>query len=83
MVFPGQTIRKASPAIDGPTRDAGSSMPGGFRLFDAPLDRAQQAAAIGGRPFAAPGSQQAAEPGETERALRDALEKLQKMSGVG
>lgn len=83
VVFPGQSIRKASPAADGPSRDAGSSTPGGFRLFDAPLDRVQQAAAAGGRPFAAPGSQQAADPGETERALREALEKLQKMSGVG
>ena len=83
VVFPGQAIRKASPAIDGPSRDAGSSMASGLRLFDAPLQRAQQAAAAGARSFAAPGSQQAADPGETERALREALEKLQKMSGVG
>lgn len=83
VVFPGQAIRKASPAPDGPSRDAGSSMAGGVRLFDAPLERVQQAAATGGRPFAAPGSQQAADPGKTERALREALEKLQKMSGVG
>ena len=83
VVFPGQSIRKASPAADGPSRDAGASMAGGFRLFDAPLDRVQQAAAAAGRPFAAPGSQQAADPGETERALREALDKLQRMSGAG
>lgn len=79
VVFPGQENRRAEPASDGPSRDpldAGSwhapaATP--MRPFDAP----SQATAAGARPA------QPANSGETERALREALEKLQRMSGAG
>ena len=44
------------------------------RPFDAPLQRAENSAAAVRHP--------SADPGATERALRDALEKLQRMSGA-
>ena len=44
------------------------------RPFDAPLQRAENSVGAVRHP--------SADPGATERALRDALEKLQRMSGV-
>jgi hypothetical protein len=84
VVFPGQAARRASPAPDGPARDAAPGFGGAdsARPFDAPLARAHQAASLGRASFAAPAARKPSEPGETERALRDALEKLQKMSGA-
>jgi len=78
VVFPGQ-MRRAAPVIDGPGRDAaGASAVPGARPFDAPSVRAE--AAMNG--FAGTQSSFAANSGDTERALREALEKLQKMSGA-
>jgi len=85
VVFPGQAARRASPAADGPARDAVASLatPGsGSRPFDAPLARVEQAAATARVSFGQPAGHKPANPGDTERALRDALEKLQKMSGA-
>jgi hypothetical protein len=69
VVFPGQHQRRAAPAADGPSRDPSE---GYVRPFDAPPPPARSWPAAQGHP----------EPGETEQALRDALEKLQKMSGA-
>ena len=80
VIFPGQAARRASPATDGPSRDAGPAAAATGRPFDAPLARAQQAAAQA--TFSAPRAHNPADSGATERALRDALEKLQKMSGA-
>ncbi|MEZ5692606.1 MAG: hypothetical protein R3D99_01900 [Altererythrobacter sp.] len=78
VVFPGQDNRRAEPASDGPSRDPLATPPAAstaatFRPFDGPA------------PAAAPGATPAphANAGETERALREALEKLQRMSGTG
>lgn len=73
VTFPGQAPQATAPAPSG-----------GPRPFDAPLGTA---------PFAQPGSplaralptmpaQKPADPAETERALREALDKLQRMSGA-
>ena len=80
VMFPGQAVRRAAPAGDGPARDVlAASLSAGPRPFDAPLARAEQAAAHASAPqFSA----SRADPGETERALREALEKLQRMSGA-
>lgn len=80
VVFPGQATRRAAPAVDGPGRDVlAGSLSGSPRPFDTPLARAEQAAAHVSAPrFSAT----RADPGETERALREALEKLQRMSGA-
>ncbi|ANY18869.1 hypothetical protein A6F68_00334 [Tsuneonella dongtanensis] len=72
VVFPGQATRRAMPAADGPARDA---TPASIRPFDAPADRVAVSSA-------SPRSAAPANPGETERALREALEKLQRMSGA-
>ena len=81
VVFPGSD-RKAAPAIDGPSRDP-------MMGANAPAEPAGESAAA--RPFDAPGQHPAhgpatasenPNPGETERALREALEKLQRMSGA-
>ena len=84
VVFPGQQQpRRAAPASDGPTRDpltqAGAPKTG-FRPFDGPV--AVESVAPG--QFAEPATPPAkkADSGETERALREALEKLQRMSGA-
>ena len=80
VVFPGQAVRRAAPAGDGPARDVlAASLSAGPRPFDAPLARAEQAAAHASAPHF---SATRADPGETERALREALEKLQRMSGA-
>lgn len=76
VVFPGQEKGAAFPASDGPVRegdtasayenmDSGDFTP---RKFDAPVGSAQPKPA-------------SAVPNDTERALREALEKLQRMSG--
>ena len=57
VVFPGHENRRATPAADGPSRDAGGPA---------------------GRAFA----QRPADGDSTEAALRDALAKLQKLSGA-
>ncbi len=80
VIFPGQAARRASPASDGPTRDAVAAGRESPRPFDAPLARAEQAAAHA--PFSQSRANRPADSGATERALRDALEKLQKMSGT-
>lgn len=80
VVFPGQAVRRATPAGDGPARDVlAASLSAGPRPFDAPLARAEQAAAHASAPHF---SAVRGDPGETERALREALEKLQRMSGA-
>lgn len=64
VVFPGSDQRRASPATDGPSRS--------------PVDSGGASAA----PFTGPAGQAAASQGnagETEQALRDALEKLQRL----
>ncbi|MXO91580.1 hypothetical protein [Pontixanthobacter aquaemixtae] len=80
VIFPGSEQR-AVPASDGPSRD--------------PIQEAQADHAPAPRPFDAPGTAPAngtahdpsatspkPNSGETERALREALEKLQRMSGA-
>lgn len=74
VVFPGQMVRQAPSCPEG---QAGATDT--MRPFDAPLKRAEQAASL--RPTAAPSSR-VADPAETERALRAALETLQRMSGA-
>lgn len=78
VVFPGQSARRASPASDGPARDAVAFSSTPLRPFDAPATRTEAA----GRPASFAPPAKPADAGETERALREALEKLQKMSGV-
>lgn len=76
VVFPGQDNRRAEPAVDGPSRDplgAAQMPPPVVRPFDSPV----QAPLAGATPA------EPANAGETERALREALEKLQRMSGAG
>jgi hypothetical protein len=68
VAFPGHAGRRAAPG-------SGADSP---QSFDAPLARAERAVVHG--PLASPVARQT---GGTERALRDALEKLQKLSGVG
>ena len=79
VIFPGSEQRRAVPASDGPTRDP---------ILE---DPAEDAAPAAPRPFDAPGARPAngpaiatsnANPGDTEKALREALEKLQRMSGA-
>lgn len=82
VVFPGQQVRRVTPASDGPSRDP-ASQPLGFRPFDGPAP----GQSVSRSDFANPAmptmpAMKPADAGETERALRDALEKLQKMSGV-
>lgn len=87
VVFPGQQQpRRAVPASDGPSREAlahSAAHKAGFRPFDGPA-HGQQATH---GDFASPAmptrpADKRADPGETERALREALEKLQRMSGA-
>ena len=66
VVFPAHEARRASPAADGPSRDAAQA---------APIDFSRPA------PFAPPVTR-AADPAATESALRDALTKLQRVSGA-
>lgn len=77
VVFPGQAVRRAAPAADGTARDAmfHAATP---RPFDAPMLRADALA----NGAAAPAAQRPRSD-NTEQALRDALDKLQKMSGLG
>lgn len=77
VVFPGQATRRAAPATDGPARDAGAAT---FRPFDAPTDRI--AAFSAKTPEADAPNANRRPGGDTERALREALEKLQRMSGA-
>lgn len=66
VTFPGVEARRAFPAPDGPSRDAG---------FAAQHDFSRPA------PFAMP-QPRASDPAATEAALRDALTKLQRISGA-
>ena len=72
VVFPGQQDRQAQAPFEAPAREQAFAAPldsdDGQRRFDSP---------VATRPAAKP-----AEAGETERALREALEKLQRMSGA-
>ncbi len=72
VVFPGQQDRQPQAPFDTPARE---------QVFAAPLDSNQ-----GHRRFDSPAAMRpaakAAEAGEAERALREALEKLQRMSGA-
>ncbi|MCR2832476.1 hypothetical protein [Parerythrobacter lacustris] len=79
VVFPGQENRRAEPASDGPSRDALSTptWPPAVATTMRPFDAPSEGSVAGARP-ASP-----ANAGETERALREALEKLQRMSGAG
>lgn len=76
VVFPGAE-RKAAPASDGPTRNpifsGDPDIQPAPRRFDAPGQSPTNGAA---------GQAPKASPGETERALKEALEKLQRMSGA-
>ncbi|WP_095012300.1 hypothetical protein [Tsuneonella mangrovi] len=85
VVFPGQGTRQAGPTPDSQPRDIGqaSVRPAGFRPFDAPEDRiaaAEQAIEQAADIPAA--SAPRVDSAETEKRLREALEKLQKMSGA-
>lgn len=73
VVFPGQSGRHATPAADGPSRDVAP------RPFDRP-----DVAALDDHPAPTPPFTpvRTANAGETERALREALEKLQRLSGA-
>ncbi|AKM08698.1 hypothetical protein [Pelagerythrobacter marensis] len=71
VVFPGQDERRAAPAVDGPARDAeGSVQTAGARPFDAPAN-----GGVAGR-------RGAVDEAQAERALREALQKLQRLSGA-
>jgi hypothetical protein len=72
VVFPGHNGRRAAPAADGPSRDVGP------RAFDRPDFAAAAAPSAPTQPFAPA----RADAGETEKALREALEKLQRLSGA-
>lgn len=76
VVFPGQAERRAKPAPDGPSRDA-TAEPRRVRPFDAPAEDGSSKGAV---PETPPARRPA--PQETEKALREALEKLQRMSGA-
>ena len=79
VVFPGQTSRRPEPAFAGdaaPVFDEDDSV----RAFDAPLARAAQAAA--GATYASTAGRRPASPANAEQALREALERLQRMSGA-
>lgn len=79
VVFPGQNDRQAAPAADGPARDP---FPANGQDGAAPVEQGPAS-----RPFDAPAGAQQGRPRnqgnseETEQALREALEKLQRMSG--
>lgn len=92
VIFPGQDNRRAAPAADGPSRDPAEFAPAapamqtaqtnsGPRPFDAPGSSKGTGVAsgsFGGSASAQPPVNQT----ETERALREALEKLNRMSGA-
>ncbi|MGN6499153.1 MAG: hypothetical protein ACTHKM_03290, partial [Tsuneonella sp.] len=81
VVFPGQPVRRASPAADGPSRAPFEAAP--FRPFDGPAPgqaASQPDFADPAMPTRPPAMR--ADPRETERSLREALEKLQRMSGA-
>lgn len=85
VVFPGQ-YRPAAPASDGPSREPVSHLPlqkGGTRPFDGPAGGPRAARSDFPAPAmpAVPAARNR-DPGATERALREALEKLQKLSGA-
>ncbi|WP_120716741.1 hypothetical protein [Tsuneonella amylolytica] len=75
VIFPHQADRRPAPATDGPAQ--GSAFAAASRPFDAPAARLEALDRTG---TAAPAPR--ATSGETERALREALEKLQRMSGA-
>lgn len=77
--FPGQPPRRAAPAADAGVRTPVSFSTPPLRPFDAPANRLVAAASAAPSAPSAP----SADSAETEKRLRDALEKLQKMSGVG
>lgn len=79
VIFPGQPPRRAAPAADATVRTAVSFSTPPLRPFDAPADRLSPAAPAVPVPRPTP----PADSAETERRLREAFEKLQKMSGVG
>ena len=77
VVFPGQDDRRAVPAADGTPREPIMDKPDGairpkLRAFDAPSDGETRRDRVA----------EPADANETERALREALEKLQRMSGA-
>ena len=73
VVFPGQQDRQTQPAFDTNAREPAFPAPNGNDLGPRPFDS----------PVATPRTAtKPAEAGETERALREALEKLQRMSGA-
>ncbi|WP_338447195.1 hypothetical protein V5F89_05260 [Pelagerythrobacter marensis] len=70
-VFPGRDERRAAPAADGSPRDAeGAPPPAAARAFDAPPE-------TGAERCAGP-----VDEAQAERALREALQKLQRLSGA-
>jgi hypothetical protein len=75
VVFPHQADRRPAPATDGLPH--GGAFAAASRPFDAPATRLEALDRTG---IAAPGPR--ADSGETERALREALEKLHRMSGA-
>lgn len=77
VVFPGQDDRRATPAADSTPREpilksAAEPAPAAPRAFDAPGTHSRTRGL----------SDNPADANETERALREALEKLQRMSGA-
>ena len=75
VVFPGQEQRRAAPPADRAPADRSSigRLPDGGAAETAGVER----------PFAAPASiRSASDPMQTERALREALHKLQRLSGA-
>ena len=72
VAFPGKAARRPGSGMGADSQHS----------FDAPLARAEQAAALGRGSFSMPPTLDPGEAGETERALRDALERLQKLSGA-
>jgi hypothetical protein len=74
VVFPGQEDRRATPAADGPAREAGAPpAPPQRRPFDAPAGDAEGAGTARREPL---------DEAQAERALREALQKLQRLSGA-
>lgn len=79
VIFPADAVRSAAPAAEGFPREAGAGV-AGSRPFDAPQARLDALAHSGATPLPAAG--RATNSADTERALREALEKLQRMSGA-
>lgn len=86
VVFPGQGERRAQPAPDGPARDIGPASAAvtaaQFRPFDSPEQRIKLAESAPNSNIESVPAARRENIAETERRLREALEKLQKMSGA-